>query len=186
MSTQRALLTRARTPNLPAGVTKTRRPREYPAAAQRLRLGRGMGYLPLAEPEGCQPRWPGCKKDSGKAVKQGCGGESMWEIHAEPEPERRGTVTAQGRGDGAWPSVATSACKPNISVLLQVSEQSPDQHRCPCEGWSRSGRKILQHLPVMDPKSQGPRGQGEGEGCLSQLREEQRWELSLTSRPGNK
>lgn len=118
-------------------------------------------------------------------MKQGRGGESVWEIHAEPEPERRGTVTVQGRGDGAWPSVATSACKPNISVLLQVSEQSPDQLvslRGPEQIWQQNPP-----APARDgSKKPVSPGQGEGEGCLSQLREEQRWELSLTSRPGNK
>ena len=125
-------------------------------------------------------------------MKQGCGGESVWEIHAKPETEEHGKATVQGRGDDVWPSAATSACKPNISGLLQVSEQSPGQ---PVS--LRGLEQIWQENPPAPARDRsrkpGPLGQGEvgnredaGEGPLSQLREEQRWELSLTSRPGDK
>lgn len=65
-----------------------------------------------------------CAQDAGK---HGRDTGTRWVIHAEADQEQRGKPAAKGRGDGAWPRAATSTCKPNISVWLQVSEQSPGQ-----------------------------------------------------------
>lgn len=125
-------------------------------------------------------------------MKWGHGGESMWETHAKPEPEERGKATVQGSGDEPWPNAAASTCKPNISVLLQVSGRSPGQP-VSLQGLEQIWQENPPAPACDGSRKPGTPGQGEagngedeGEGPLSQLREEQRWEISLTSRPGEK
>lgn len=133
---------------------------------------------------------PAAKRTQGKLG--GGGGEGAWGIRAKPEPEEGGKATAQGRGDDPWLNAATSACKPNISVLLQVSEQSPGQPvSLQKAGADRAGKSSS---PTWDGSRKllpgagrsGGTGRMKGRGPLSQLREEQRWEISLTSHPGEK